>query len=258
MYAILFSMSLSVDAQPSSSTRKAGGTEAGERAPRGLPTILLIGFGGLLAIMVAAGFSALQTVRKLNSDEEEARHQYFTRDQVLTTVTFLVRIYDGQVERYLLSATSVGAEAPAQLARQAAEAHAAMRSYPGSQDPGEQLLLEDMERQLTKEERTVHLILSWSPEQRRRRGVELLSQELIPQRHKILEKSQQIAASNRQRLSDGLSTEFGTLQRRLTRMIFLALTTGLLLSLMSALYILRLECQARRRYQELARSRRDL
>ena len=41
-------------------------------------------------------------------------------------------------------------------------------------------------------------------------------------------------------------------------MIFLALTTGLLLSLMSALYILRLERQARRRYQELARSRRDL
>ena len=79
-----------------------------------------------------------------------------------------------------------------------------------------------------------------------------MNQELIPQRHKILEKSQQIAASNRQRLNDGLLTEFGTLQNRLTRMIFLALTTGLLLSLMSALYILRLERQAQRWHQELA------
>ena len=170
MYAILFSMSLSVDAQPSSSTRKAGGTEAGERAPRGLPTILLIGFGGVLAIMVTASFTALRTLRELHIAEEEARHQYLTRNQVLTTATFLVRTYDGQVERYLLSATSVGAaDAPVQLARQAAEAHAAMRSYPGSRDLGEQLLLEDMERHFTEEESTVQLILSWSPEERRRR-----------------------------------------------------------------------------------------
>ena len=53
-------------------------------------------------------------------------------------------------------------------------------------------------------------------------------------------------------------TEFGALQKRLTRMVFLALTAGVLLSLMSALYILRLEGQARGRYEELARSRREL
>jgi len=252
-------MLLSGDAQPSPPTRQAAGAEPGERAPRGLRTILLIGFGGLLAIMLAAGFTALQTLIELHAAEEDARRQYLTRNQVLTTVTFLVRLYDGQVERYLFSATSVGgAEAPGQLAREAAEAHAAMKSYPGSPDLAERLLLEDMERQFTEEERTVQWILSWSPEERHRHGAELLSQQLAPQRLKILETSEQIAASNRQRLNDGLLIEFGTLQKRLTRMIFLALTTGLLLSLMSALYILRLERQAQRRYQELARSRRDL
>ena len=245
--------------QPSSSTHRDGGTEGGERTPRRLRTVLLIGFGGLLVIMFVAGFTALQTLRELHTAEENARREYVTRNQVLMRVTSLVGTYDGQVERYILSSTSIhSATTPEEMARQAAEAHAALRSYPGSRDTAEQLLLEDMERQLEEEERTVQGILSWSTEERRRRGPEMLN-ELLPRRLQILETSQQIAVSNRQRLNDGpLLAEFGVLRRRLTRMVSLALMAGLLLSLMSVLYILRLESQAQRRYEELARSRQEL
>jgi signal transduction histidine kinase len=249
-----------VHAQPSPPTQQDGTAEGSEQAPRRLRTILSIGFGGLLVIMFVAGFTALQTLKDLHAAEENVRHEYVTRNQVLMRVTFLVNAYDGQVERYLLSVTSVhGATAPGEIAQQAAEADAALKSYPGNGDTSEQLLLADMARQLAEEERTVQWILSWSAQERRRRGVEVMNRELMPRRLRIQETSQQIAVSNRQRLNDGpLLEQFSVLRGRLTRMVFLALVAGLLLSLMSAFYILRLEGQAQRRYEELARSRHDL
>jgi signal transduction histidine kinase len=249
-----------VHAQPSPPTQRDETTEGGEQAPRRLRTILSLGFGGLLVIMFVAGFTALETLKELHAAEENVRHEYVTRNQILMRVTFLVGAYDGQVERYLLSATSVhGVVAPGEIAQQAAEANAALKSYPGNGDTSEQLLLADMARQLAEEERTVQWVLSWSAEERRRRGVEMVSRELMPRRLRIQETSQQIAVSNRQRLNDGpLLAEFSVLRRRLTRMVFLALMAGVLLSLMSAFYILRLEGQAERRYEELARSRREL
>jgi signal transduction histidine kinase len=246
-------------AQPLSPTRQDRSIEGGERVPRRLRTVLSIGFGGLLVIMFIAGFTALETLRELHAVEENGRREYITRNQALMRVTFLVSTYDGQVERYLLSPNSVeGAVAPGNIARQAAEAHAALRSYPWNHDTAEQLLLEDMERQLSDEERTVQSMLSRSVEERRRLAPEAVH-ELMPRRRQILETSQQIAVSNRQRLNDGpLLAEFSVLRSRLARMVFLALMAGLLLSLMSTLYILRLEGQAQRRYEELARSRREL
>jgi signal transduction histidine kinase len=246
-------------AQPSLPTPADRSIEGDERTTRRLRIVLLMGFGGLLVIMFFAGFSALKTLKDLHTAEENVRQEYVTRNQVLTRVTFLFNAYDGQVERYLLSTTSVrGATAPEDIARQAAEAHDALKSYPGDRDTAEQLLLKEMDRQLAEEERTVQWILSWSPEERRRRGP-LVMNEWLPRRLHLLETSQQIAVSNRQRLNNGpLLAEFGVLRRRLTRMVSLALMAGLLLSLMSAFYILRLEGQAQRRYEELARSRRQL
>jgi len=252
--------SFSVDSQPSSPTRQPGRIDSGERVPSSLPTVLVIAFGGLLSMMMAAGFAAVRTLKQLYSAEENARHQYLARDQALTTLIFLLRRYDAQIERYLLSAETVSEQAAVdEMARQAAAAHSAIKSYPGAQDDSERLLVEDMERQLREEESTVQRVLAWGPQERRRRGPEVLSQELIPRRGKILDASQQIAILNLERLNEAsLSAEFSILRTRLTRMVFLASTTGLLLYLISALYILRLERQARRRYADLARSRRDL
>ena len=70
-----------------------------------------------------------------------------------------------------------------------------------------------------------------------------------------------MAFINRQRLSAAdsrLFAQFGVLRNRLTWMTVLGLSAGLLLSILCAFYILRLERQARLRYQEIARSQRDL
>ena len=52
--------------------------------------------------------------------------------------------------------------------------------------------------------------------------------------------------------------QFGGLQDRLTRSLVLMLTSGLLLAIGTALYVLRLEREARDRYAELAAHRSEL
>src|SRR5258707_8056101 len=74
----------------------------------------------------------------------------------------------------------------------------------------------------------------------------------IAQRVEVLNDSQIVAAEQ------GGFLQFDRLQNRLVRMLLLALTSGLLLAIASAIYILGLERQAAFRYAELAHSRGEL
>jgi signal transduction histidine kinase len=88
-----------------------------------------------------------------------------------------------------------------------------------------------------------------------------LNQQVLPQRSRILETSERIANWNSQQLGASdreMFRSFASLQARQTRLLATALIAGLMLSLASAFYLLRLEQEGRRRYQELARSRREL
>ena len=233
------------------------------RGLRRLRTMLVLGFGGLLAIMVVAGLGALRTLRDLHSSEEDARREYVTRNQAISMVTYSVHLYSDEVEQILLTVRPAQptANAAADISRALSDARAAFDSYPGPRDPVEQQLLQFMNQQLLAQERTVETILSWTPDERFRRGPVVVYQNLLPARLQMLETSQQIAALNRNHLNDSnasLFARFGQLRDRLTWMIGLGLGAGILLSLLSAGYILRLERQAERRYAELAKNRRDL
>jgi signal transduction histidine kinase len=77
----------------------------------------------------------------------------------------------------------------------------------------------------------------------------------------ILQISEQIAVLNGRKLSErkeALAVNFHSVQTRIQWMVTLALMAGILLSLVSGLYILRLERQGRQRYQALVRSRQEL
>jgi signal transduction histidine kinase len=239
-------------------------TPAGVDGPaRVMRTLLLAGFGGLLAIMLLAGITALSTLGDLHTAEEAARRDYLQRNQALTTVNFSVHIYGDRVEQYVMRSGSAPAD-PAfadQVSRLLADARSALQQYPGSSDPVEQRLLLEMEDELRGQDQAVRAMLMWRSDDRRRRGAEVLNRDLIPGRLQLLETSQQVAVLNRERLSAAnsqLFAQFGNLRQRLTLMIVVGLAAGLLLSVLCAFYILRLERQARQRYQEIARSQHDL
>src|SRR5450755_3759874 len=98
---------------------------------RGLRMVLVLGFGGLLALLVYSGANALHTLRELHEAEELAQVRSLERGRVLSTVVLSASVYSNNMEEVLLGPQSGGnADAAQEMARRAEEARAALMAYP--------------------------------------------------------------------------------------------------------------------------------
>jgi signal transduction histidine kinase len=223
---------------------------------------LLISFGGLLALMVVAGLDALRLARQMHTQEEEIRQTFLAHSQPLLVLSSSIYVYNDRIQEYLMSqdpqADGLTAEEFSQLT---AEINSTVRKYPENCQPEERALLESLEQLFTEQQGMLNPVLSWSREQRHRQAWRLLNEEVLPQRSRIQATSEKIELWNSRQLGAterAMFADFASLQARQTKMLAIALTAGLVLSLTSILYLLRLGEEAQQRYQELARSRTEL
>ena len=213
-------------------------------------------------LLLGSGANALQTLRKLHDAEESARQRSVERRRVLTTVVLSATVYSNNVERILL-----GEKPPeddgitAEVLQRAKEALSAVKAYPPDTSPEEQNLLEHLQTSLLEEEDIFRSVQGWKPQEFRGRAQQVVSEELIPRRQQFVTIAQQIEMLNDNETlaaEQASFSDFGRLQDRLTRLLLVALTSGLVLAIGSAIYILRLERQERLRYAELAHNREEL
>ena len=148
-----------------------------------------------------------------------------------------------------------------EFSRLTAEINSTLKTYPENRQPEERGLLESLQQLFTEQQGMLNPVLSWSREERHKQALRLLNEEVLPQRSRIHETSEKIALWNSQQLGATdreMFASFASLQARQTRLLGIALTAGLVLSLASILYLFRLGEEAQLRYQELARSRTEL
>ena len=231
-------------------------------ALRRLRAVLALGYGGLLVLLLGSGANALQTLRKLHDAEESARQRSVERRRVLTTVVLSASVYSNNVERILLSEKPPEDDGiTAEVLQRAKEAMSAVRAYPPDTTLEEQNLLAHLQASLLEEEDIFRSAKAWNPQEFRGRAQQVISEELIPRRQQFVTIAQQIEMLNdneSQAAQQASFAEFGRLQERLTRLLLVAMTSGLGLAIGSAIYILRLERQERLRYAELAHNREEL
>jgi signal transduction histidine kinase len=224
--------------------------------------LLLIAFGWLLALLIGAGVDALFAVRRLDRASQEVSRRFTARNHALGTIVVSVRVYDDQIERFLLQdQLQESAPDPAEVTKQIAAARAALLDFPPDRDPDEQLLLAAMQQQLQEEETSCAIVLAWPSDLRQQRAYQFIGQQLIPWRTRIFELSAQISSLDERKLALenlAVAARFQSLESRLVWLVSLALIAGVLMSLVCGWYILRLERQARLRYDALARSRLEL
>ena len=122
-----------------------------EKAPgpglseHGLRTVLLLAFGGLLALMLVASVSALLSLRQLHAVEQQVASRFLSRTQALSEVVISVHIYDDQLAEFLLDDRAVELrESGPEIAERAAKVHSALRRYPSDGGPRERQLLESL------------------------------------------------------------------------------------------------------------------
>ncbi len=233
----------------------------GNQANRRLRVVLLLSFGGLLIFLFYSGASALQTLRQLHEVEESARRKSLERERVLTTVIISTNIYSDHMEEFLLSSQQPEEDATSEVSKQAEAARSALQSYPVDRSPEEQALIQQLETYLVEQDSLISSSKAWKPEERQSRAQQVIHEEIIPRRREFVAIAQKVELLNDgQTLAaeQGGFVQFDYLQNRLMRMLILALSSGLLLAIGSAIYILRLERQAALRYTELAHSRHEL
>lgn len=228
----------------------------------GLRKVLLLAFGGLLALMLLAGVSALFSLRQLHDVEQQVTSRFLSRTQALSEVVISVHIYDDELATFLLAdqAAELREEGTA-IAERAAKAHSALHRYPSNGGPRERQLLREIEDSLSQQESISSAMLTLTPGDRKTRSSKFIQEQLLPRSLSILQVSQQIASLNGEELAKSnqdLLKRFGSLQSRLTSMLLAALGAGLLLSLLGSFYVLHLERQGRERYLALADSRLEL
>ena len=233
------------------------------RPDRGLRIILLLGFGGLLALLLYSGANALNTLRDLHDAEEAARTRSLDRGRILSTVILTTNSYSDHMEEYLLS---VGPADPLpnpddEATRQADAARQALQRYPSDRSDEEAALLAQLQNYIAEEDRAFRSAIAWNAEERRLRGQDMIAREILPRRQGIVTIAEKIELLNNQETIAAKQAnflEFGRLQNNLSEFLMLALISGFLLAVVSAIYILRLERQARFRYAELVNSRTEL
>jgi signal transduction histidine kinase len=227
-----------------------------------LRAVLALGYGGLLALLVYSGVSAIDTLRRLHDAEQTARANSLERRRVQATVVMSATTYTDHVEQVLLTYKTVDPpDAETEIARRAAAAPAALEAYPMNRTPKEEALYQRLDAFLLEQENAMLATDGWAPEQRRGRGLQLVSEEILPRRQRfitIVQQMELLSDQEAQAASQAALLQFNGLQDRLTMSLVVMLTSGLLLAVGSALYILRLERQARLRYAELEQHRGEL
>jgi signal transduction histidine kinase len=224
--------------------------------------ILLLAFGGLLALMVVAGLDALRSLRQLDVIEREVNQRYSAHSQALTTILISVHIYHDQMERYLLNGQSPEEQnGAAEVQNRGAEVRTALQKYPADVDPEERALLSEIQKKILEQEISFAVLVTSPAKERQPNRQQVIREQMMLRRAYILQVSRGVSSWNDRKLGEAtqsLTASVQGVQSRLASMVALSLFAGLLLSIVGGIYILRLERQGRRRYAALVSSRQGL
>jgi len=223
---------------------------------------LLIGFGGLLTIMVLAGIDALRVLQQFRQSDETIRRRYLSQNHVLNDIRSDVYVSGTYVRDYLLEPDQERAEAyRTSFEDVRKQMEAALELYGSQSTQAEIQQHSALQAELSAYWATLAPVLEWTPEQRHRSGYAFLRDEVFPRRQNMLAIAGRIAAINDHQLTVGNDQIVSLLlkfQTRLLATLVAALVLGLGMTFFSMRRILGLEDQARLRYEEVVEARSQL
>src|ERR1019366_9359463 len=233
-----------------------------DRPGRRLRLVLLLGFGGLLAMLLIAGGDALSTLAKLHAAEQTARQNYLTRNRYLLEFRSTLDIYGNRIDEYFLSYNpDVQNSAANDFAALARRIQSGLNAYPPRREPQEQELLDALRKTLAEQQASLNTALSedhrGDPEQMNR----MLYNEVMPRNRRLIAAIEKVELWNQHDLDaagERMLQTFSAFETHLTGLLLMVLSSGLLLSIGSIVYIMREDREARRRNGELMESRNAL
>src|SRR3974377_6547 len=109
----------------------------------------------MLLLMSIAGIDALRSLRRLHQVSHEVTERYSAHNQALQAILVCFRVYDAQMEQYLLAdviVTQLSHQGRDQVASRGSELHAAVHAYPHDSSGQEDSLVAQIERAVDAED----------------------------------------------------------------------------------------------------------
>ncbi len=213
--------------------------------------VLLVGFGGLIALLIALGILAAITLERASSADTEQTTDYLKRRRVLGEARTAILSTGGSVRAYLLDPDEEAYTAHAPEARRGWKSvHERLNAYRrSSRTIG---LMGQLESELLTFERLMEKALRLTGPERKRAGYLLLADEISPGRDRLLLELDNLAQVDRAALNatvEQTAAELRQLQSRLRTAVALSVALGLALAAVAYRYLVRLERFAADRYR---------
>ena len=224
--------------------------------------VLVAGFGGLLLLVVFAGFDGLQALQQIQASDNNIREDFLLRTRVLERIRTDVYVSGTYVRDYLLEPESGKAEGHRYSLRETrSDMDAALRQYRALLHTRETEPVRVLTQELAAYWTVLEPVFQWTAVQRQRAGYAFLRDEVFPRRMAMLGIADQIGAINESQLNGGkakVEELFIGFRRRLTIAIGLTILLGLLLAGFSMRNILGLEAETAQHYKEISNARAEL
>jgi signal transduction histidine kinase len=212
--------------------------------------------------MALAGADSIRTLHQIETLNAGIAQRYLTRQHCLEQIRSALYLSSTFVRDYLLETNPERAQAGlSRLRSLRAQMNAGLQDYSRSLGPGDSGLASDLGQDLSAYWAGLEPILKWGAAERRSRGYRFLQAEVLPRRELVLQIADRIDRANEQGLDAKLTRSanlFADFRRRVMATLALTLGLGLVVAAISIGHTLKLENEARCRYQEITRAREEL
>jgi hypothetical protein len=233
-----------------------------EAAHRRTRLILAVGLSGMILLMFVAGIDAVRVALAIREQSGRIQADAMARTGTLVSIRTKLLLSDTFVHDYLLDPDeSRSAEHNRNLRRVWADLQQGIDTYAATPDAGQAEMAAQLRHKVERYWESISPSLRWSNRERKASGMTFYSTAVLPSRVSILEITAQIDDAQSRQVADGefqMADRFGHLRSELLWTFLLSLGAAMVLALGSAIYISRLEREARLRYAQVAAGRIEM
>jgi signal transduction histidine kinase len=216
---------------------------------------LLVGFGGLLAFLLAAALGTVFLLDRVRGEDRRMRQAFIERLGELEQIRSQIYLSGTYVRDFLLTPDAGGAEEQrARLTGIEQETRMLLDRYVKLQDPDEQDAVQALRGEIDAYWQVLQTTFNWNKEERDELRYSFFYEQLVPRRTTMLQIADQIGTINHRglaRAEEHFANSEGRLRWSLMATFSVALLGGVILALMTGTLTVRLERQLEKRGQDL-------
>jgi signal transduction histidine kinase len=224
--------------------------------------VLVLGFGGLLLLMVSAGADALRAFQQIRVSNDNIREDFLLRTRLLERIRSDLYVSGTYVRDYLLEPDSGKAEGHRDsLAETRGDMDTALARYRALLTTQERKPFQELTGKLAAYWKVLEPVFQWNPVRRQSAGYGFLRDEVFPRRMSMLGVADQIATINEMQMQAGkdkVEATYLEFRRRLAMTILFTAGLGFTLAAFTIRKILVLEGKAADHYRQIDKAQGEL